>query len=126
MLAMQKQISSIFPRWPPAILVMLIIFLFSSQPSDDLPNFNSFDYLIKKAGHMTGYGLLAISYFYAFNRRDSKSFYFAWMLAVLYAFTDEVHQSFVPGRHSSIWDVLLFDNFGAILALYFISWRNKR
>jgi VanZ family protein len=123
---MRKQISSILLRWFPAILVMAVIFFFSSRPSDDLPNFNSFDYLIKKAGHMTGYGLLALSYLYAFNRCDNKSIFIAWLLAVLYAFTDEYHQSFIPGRHSGIWDVLLFDNFGAILALYLNSWRNKR
>ena len=113
-------------RWCPALLMMAVIFAFSSRPSDELPSFYLFDYLVKKSGHMIGYGLLALSYLYAFNRRDGKSFYIAWLLAVLYAFTDEYHQSFVAGRNSSIWDVMLFDNFGAILALYFISWRNKR
>jgi VanZ family protein len=112
-------------RWCPALLMMAAIFAFSSRPSDDLPNFHLFDYFVKKAGHMTGYGLLAISYLYAFNRCDNKSFFLAWLLAVLYAFTDEYHQSFVASRHSSIWDVMLFDNFGAILALYFAFRRNK-
>ena len=113
-------------RWCPAFLMMAAIFAFSSRPSDDLPNFHLFDYLVKKAGHMIGFGLLALSYLYAFNRRDNKSVFIAWLLAILYAFTDEYHQSFVASRHSSIWDVILFDNFGAILALYFLSPRNKR
>ena len=113
-------------RWCPAFLMMVTIFALSSRPSDELPSFYFFDYLVKKGGHMTGYGLLAASYLYAFNRRDRKSFYLAWLLAVLYAFTDEYHQSFIPSRHPSIWDVILFDNFGAILALCFICRRNKR
>jgi len=112
-------------RWCPALLMMAAIFAFSSRPSDDLPSFYLFDTLAKKGGHMIGYGLLVASYLYAINRRDRKSFYLAWLLAVLYAFTDEYHQSFVASRHSSVWDVILFDNFGAILALSFISRRNK-
>jgi VanZ family protein len=112
-------------RWCPAFLVMAAIFAFSSRPSDELPNFYFFDYLVKKGGHMTGYGLLAASYLYAFNRRDRNSFFLAWLLAVLYAFTDEYHQSFVPSRHPSIWDVILFDNFGAMIALGFVFWRRK-
>ena len=113
-------------RWYPTLLIMAAIFAFSSRPSDDLPNFHLFDYFVKKGGHMIGYGLLALSYLYAFNRRDNKSFFLAWLLAVSYAFTDEYHQSFIASRHPSIWDVVLFDNFGAILALFFASWRSKR
>ena len=112
-------------RWCPALLIMAAIFAFSSRPSDDLPSFYLFDTLAKKGGHMIGYGLLAASYLYAFNHHGRKSFYLAWLLTVLYAFTDEYHQSFVASRHPSIWDVILFDNFGAILALCFISWRGK-
>jgi VanZ family protein len=41
-----------------------------------------------------------------------------WLLAVFYAVTDELHQSFVPGRHPSLWDVILFDNFGALISLW--------
>ncbi|MCJ7435157.1 MAG: VanZ family protein [Anaerolineales bacterium] len=112
-------------RWCPALLMMTAIFAFSSRSSDELPSFYLFDALAKKGGHMVGYGLLAASYIYALNHRDRKSFYLAWFLAILYAFTDEYHQSFVASRHASIWDVMVFDNFGAILALCFISWRNK-
>mgnify|MGYP000214777858 CR=1 FL=1 len=29
-----------------------------------------------------------------------------WVLVILFALSDEFHQSFVAGRHSSIWDVI--------------------
>jgi VanZ family protein len=112
-------------RWCPAFLMMAAIFALSSRPSDELPSFYFFDCIVKKGGHMTGYGLLAASYLYALGRRDLRSFFLAWLLAVLYAFTDEYHQSFVPSRHPSIWDVILFDNFGAMIALGFVFWRRK-
>ena len=101
---------------------MMIIFIFSSQLSYELPNFDWADTIIKKGAHVIGYTLLTLSYWYAFRMQENKG-WLAWLLAVLYALTDEFHQSFVPGRHSSIWDVLIFDNFGAMISLWFV--RNR-
>ena len=114
----------ILPRWLPAVLLMVIIFLFSSQPSNELPKFDWADTIIKKGGHVIGYAILARSYWYAFRMQEDKRL-LAWLLALLYALTDEVHQSFVPGRHPSIMDVLIFDNFGAMFSLWVVSKRIK-
>jgi VanZ family protein len=103
-------------RWIPAILVMAIIFVSSATPSTRLPNYGFWDTLVKKGGHMTGYGLLAGAYWYGLGF-DRKKGWLAWLLAVLYAATDELHQSFTPGRHPSPVDVLLFDGGGAAIAL---------
>jgi VanZ family protein len=103
-------------RWLPSVLLMSAIFLFSSIPSKEMPNFGSWDTLVKKGGHALGYGLLALSYWYAlkWNRKLS---WLAFLFAALYALSDEFHQSFVPGRHPSWVDALLIDNGGAVLAL---------
>lgn len=114
----------ILPRWLPAVLLMMIIFLVSSQPSSELPNFDWADTMIKKGGHVIGYAMLALSYWYAFRMREEKR-WLVWLLAVLYALTDELHQSFVPGRNPSIWDVLIFDSFGAMISLWLVSYRTK-
>ena len=112
-----KKFTSILPRWIPALMVMTIIFLFSSRASDDLPNFLGWDYVIKKMAHVFIYAVLALAFFFAFHYLP-KYRWTAWVLAVLYALTDEFHQSFVPGRHPSMMDILVFDNFGALLALW--------
>ena len=39
-------------------------------------------------------------------------------MAGLYAATDEFHQAFMPGRSSSVFDVVIFDNLGTIFALW--------
>ena len=116
-----KKLLLILPRWLPALFLMVVIFIFSSQPSDNLPDFLNWDYVVKKSGHAIGYGLLALSYLHYFNY-DKKRYWLAWLLAVLFSATDEFHQSFVPGRHPSIIDMLVFDNLGATVALwlYFI------
>lgn len=40
--------------------------------------------------------------------------------AILYAFSDELHQFFVPGRQMSQWD-FLFDALGAIVAVVILK-----
>src|SRR5574342_1428718 len=111
MLSMFK-VTHILPRWLPALLIMLVIFFFSSQPSSELPNFDWADKFVKKGAHVLDYSLLALSYWYAFGMRVDRRL-LSWVLAVCYALTDELHQSLVPGRHPTIWDVIIFDNFGA-------------
>ena len=102
-------------RWIPSLALMLFIFGFSSIPSEAMPRFGALDFSIKKLGHALGYGLLALAY-----RRGlcGKRDWLAWIMAVTYAATDEFHQSLVPGRSPSIWDVLLFDNLGALAGLW--------
>ena len=103
-------------KWLPALIMMGIIFWFSSQPSDELPYFDWADRIVKKGGHAVGYAILAWSYWRGFSYRRSTR-WLAWLLAMLYAVTDEIHQSFVPGRSPSIWDVVIFDNLGVLISL---------
>jgi len=103
-------------HWGPAVLMMAVIFAFSSRASTELPNFGNWDYYVKKGGHAVGYGLLALAYWRGLGLEPGKK-WFAWGLAICYAITDEIHQIFVPGRHPSVLDVLLFDNLGAIVGL---------
>ena len=99
---------------------MAAIFIFSGTPGDDLPNFGSPDAWFKKGGHMLGYGLLAMADWYGW-KWEKRYIWWAWILAVLYAITDEFHQSFVPGRHPSALDVILFDATGAAIALWIVG-----
>lgn len=114
--------------WGMAALMMLIIFAFSSRPSAALPNFGSWDYFIKKGGHALGYGLLALAYWRGLKLEHGKQ-KLAWELAICYAITDEIHQAFVPGRHPALFDILFFDNLGAMLGLIFwehiTAWRQE-
>ncbi len=104
---------------------MAIIFAFSSTPGKDLPSFGILDFLVKKGGHMLGYGLLALAYWYGLGW-NKKYVWLAGCLAVAYAATDEVHQSFVAGRHPSPVDVFLFDGGGAAIFLVICSWIRKK
>ena len=112
-------------KWLPALLMMLIIFFVSARSASELPLFGWADAMIKKGGHMIGYALLALLYWRAFDLKKEKRGV-AWLLALMYAVTDEFHQSFVPGRHPSIWDVIVFDNMGSLISLGLATIYGKR
>lgn len=97
---------------------MVIIFFFSSLPGYRLPFFGAWDIYIKKGGHALGFGLLGLAYYYALPQRLSVGYQWvlAFMMAILFALSDEFHQSFVEGRTSSLIDVVI-DGVGAAVAL---------
>jgi VanZ family protein len=97
---------------------MGLIFYMSSLPAGRVPDYGRLDALVKKGAHAFGYGLLSLSYYYALPRRLGRGYraILSLIMAVLFALSDEYHQSFVPGRNASLRDVLI-DGVGATLAL---------
>ena len=89
-----------------------------------MPNFGLVDFLVKKGGHALGYGLLALAYLRGLKGESSeivsRQLFIAWVLATLYSATDEFHQSFVPGRHPAVTDVMI-DSVGAAIALFLLQ-----
>lgn len=70
--------------------------------------------LIRKTAHFTEYGVL----FWLLVRGPMADRpYTALMLCVAYALLDEGHQTFVPGRTASLYDVAL-DSTGALFSHY--------
>jgi len=111
-------------HWLLVLLWMGLIFYLSAQP--DLPHHPAgmVDLIIKKAGHMVQYGILAGLVWLAWPRGGKGGlrhvFLYAFVLSGLYAISDEVHQFFVPGRNGRLLDVG-FDLVGAALALLLMS-----
>lgn len=79
----------------------------------------------RKTGHVAGYAILGVLCLRAARRGLFVSDWCwraaggAWVIATVYAVTDEVHQSMVPTRMASGWDVAL-DSFGAGLGIVVI------
>lgn len=75
---------------------------------------------IRKAGHLTVYGILGALYFRAMRAGRSPEWQRRWavtavVLATVIAVLDEWHQTYVPSRTGSATDVLI-DAAGAIAA----------
>jgi len=105
-------------RFAPPLLLMGLIFLLSAQP-DLGSGLGSWDTVLRKLAHMGEYGLLWFLWWRALGSRHPGP---AIAIALLYAASDEYHQSFVEGRHGSPWDVAI-DALGVGLAGLLVAWR---
>ena len=117
-------------RWLPPFLWMAAIFFFSNQPSLPSAPDAMVDTLIKKTLHAIAYGILAWLWWRALRVSTAGADEASspapktrlvlpitlLLITVLYAASDEWHQTFVPGRMGRISDVLI-DSAGAIIAL---------
>ena len=66
--------------------------------------------IIRKLAHFGVYTVVGFSimgFMCTFDMRNIFKFFISLGIGVTYAITDEVHQSFIPGRTASIWDVLI-------------------
>jgi VanZ family protein len=114
--------------WLPAIAWAGLIFAFSAQPNLRFVPNEGLDFLVRKAGHMAAFGILALTVWRSIATTTAWRQPWAWalMLAVLYAITDEFHQGFVAGRHPSPIDVGI-DAIGALIAVVAVaSVRSRR
>ena len=90
--------------------------------------------LVRKAGHVTEYAILAVLVLRALHILQARPLArWSWSLAAgalavsaAYGASDEIHQLFVPSRGPSVHDVLI-DSSGAVLGLVLaFYWRRTR
>lgn len=107
-----------FLRYASSVFVMAFLFYFSSKSSSNLP---AMPYGTDKIVHTIAYIGLGISFAFWFKPHLWKRFRVlvplaVFFLTILFAFSDEFHQSFTPGRMASGFD-LIADGVGAIIAV---------
>ncbi len=112
--------------WLPVILWCSAIFYLSNVPDLHITR-DWWDYPLRKVAHMVEFAILALLLVRALSGSTSwprkRVFWAAFFFSVLYAWSDEFHQSFVPGRVMSMKDVLI-DTIGAAITLRWVFWRN--
>ena len=123
------------------IIWMIFVFYLSNQTADDsstlsqgfLKTFlNLFNLksetaiitetLIRKLAHFVLYtigGLLIYTHIKTYNLKDDSKVILTQIIGTFYAFTDEFHQVFIPGRSGEIRDVLI-DSLGIVTGIFFI------
>ena len=103
--------------WLPVVVWAAIIFVLSATPNLRVAPTADLDFVVRKAGHMFVFGVLAVLMWRALESSAvRRAMMWSLMLTVVYAATDEFHQSFTVGRHPSPVDVGV-DSVGALLCL---------
>jgi len=113
---MSRKSKLLINLWLPIVFWCGLIFYLSSLPVPPPTGNFFFDIVLPNLAHLAEYALL-----FTLLWRASKSFPFSLFLAILYAFSDELHQSFVPTRTASINDILV-DILGVLLA-WLVIWK---
>jgi VanZ family protein len=128
-------------RWIPAALWMFLIYSASTDTgsvghtrpivarileqlfpvwydSTPLENIKAIDWMIRKCAHVTEYAVLTslVAYALSGETRHRLKTCLIWSIPIAYAVTDEWHQSTVPSRWATPWDVGI-DSIGTFLAM---------
>ena len=103
--------------WLPVLVWAGVIFAFSSVPNLGT-GLGGWDLVLRKLAHTAEYAILG-----ALLVRATGRSWLALGLGVLYAASDELHQTFVRGRHGSPFDVAI-DVVG--LACGILLWNSAR
>ncbi len=136
--------------WPAAVWIVLIMFestdFFSSQNTGSMlysllthlfGHINRHDFLIvhqylRKTGHVLGYGMLSLLLLRGLWATLDQVQGWAWLAALVawlgtafVAFMDEWHQSFIPSRTGTPWDVLLDSSAGLVFLLIAYAWLRR-
>ena len=110
-------------------LAKLLASFFGGKMSTTGMNF--LEVALRKIAHITEFAVLGglwYGYFCFSPRKELRPQTLAATVSVLYAFCDEVHQYFVPGRAARWYDVA-FDTLGIILGILAVKlfvWRYKK
>jgi VanZ family protein len=106
--------------WLPVVLWAALIFTVSSIPSLGT-GLGTWDLVLRKLAHMAEYGVLGALLQRALAREP-----LAILLGSAYAVTDELHQTFVAGRHGSPVDWLIDTAGVAAGVLLYARWAATR
>ncbi|MCX7671012.1 MAG: VanZ family protein [Anaerolineae bacterium] len=121
----RKWLNHVGLRWMAVAAWMAVIFALSAQPHlpDLAPGLPGVEEI---GGHLVAYGILAVLLWWALRgTRSTTPATWALVITMLYGVSDELHQYFVPGRTTTV-DDLLVDLIGASLGLLLVSWVRMR
>jgi VanZ family protein len=93
----------------PPLLAMGLIFFLSAQPSDPVDR-AWWDVVLRKLAHFTEYAVLTALWWRALQGIGAgfrAALGGAIAISLGYAVSDELHQTFVDGRHGSAVDVMI-------------------
>jgi VanZ family protein len=112
-MAKTRQLAHWIGRFGPPLALMGVIFYLSAQPNLRT-ELGTIDLVGRKFVHMAEFGLLWLLWLRALGW-NTRAAWAAGAIAVLYAISDEFHQSFVDGRQGAPRDVAI-DVAGILLA----------
>lgn len=112
--------------WLPPVLLMAVIYVLSDQPNLG-SGLGVVDLIARKLVHMAEFAALTALWWRALRTKagQTPALIAAAGVAMVYAVTDEIHQTFVLGRSGSAWDAAI-DAIGVATACALVARRLRR
>ena len=101
---------------------MIVEKILKTSKEDKPRIMNRLEGIIRKLAHFSIYtilGLLLMGLISTYNIEEKKRIYITMIIGILYASSDEIHQSFIPGRSAQVTDVMI-DTMGVALGMCLI------
>ena len=117
-----RQVELLILSYLPSALWAGLIFFLSDQQLLPGLGLSAWDFIAKKLAHMFVYAVLYYLLFWAYRRThqqsplSNKNYWWPLAIALIYAASDEIHQSFVSGRTATLRD-FAYDALGMITVL---------
>ncbi|MBI2029701.1 VanZ family protein [Candidatus Gottesmanbacteria bacterium] len=109
--------------WFPSIVIALTIFILSSRQRISVSDEFFINFAFFKSLHVVEYGIFCFFNYRAIlntvTNDKKKAGIISLAITILYAATDEYHQTLVPTRTGKPKD-LIFDTMGAVISIIFI------
>jgi hypothetical protein len=97
-----EKLLDLIERYLPLFLMCAFIFIQSSRPSIAVSYVGWFNYFLHKLAHLIVFSLL-----FLFSARAFQDKKMALIFTILYAISDEYHQSFIATRTAAFSDVVI-------------------
>ena len=113
--------NNLIKNWLPLIVWLVLIFYLSHQPNLKSGLATWLDLILRKLSHITEFAILTFLFWRAMRLKNKKNrILISAAFSLLYALSDEYHQSFILGRDGNLRDVSI-DSLGVLAAGLFLK-----
>lgn len=101
-------------------ITQIIVNIFNIQEDENIVL--RLEKIIRKIAHFSIYtvvGILLMALLSTYNMKQRNAAISTFIIGIIYASSDEIHQSFIPGRSARITDVLI-DTMGVLMGILLI------
>ena len=117
-----------YEKWASLLIWMGAIYFLSSRSLGFIAPTDIWQFIIRKMAHMFEYAVLCFLIFRILRETEKRHYYWnlfwALVFTVLYAISDEYHQTYTLGRTGTYKDVLV-DSSGALVSAWIIFLNHK-
>jgi hypothetical protein len=120
-----------YEKYISLVLWLVAIYFLSSKSLEIFAATDIWAFIIRKLAHMFEFAVLTYLIFRILSQTEKRhvswNLFWSFAFTVMYAISDEYHQSFITGRTGTYRDVII-DSVGGVIALWliYLHWHHQQ